>query len=242
MKILSLSLLILFGGYFFYNHNDKNFKSSNCEIRTVNANNYVKLDGEITIVKINKGKMRYKVTNKDHKDFDFYVNANYFDKNDIPLGEVKINGKNITKKRKNGGFFTTNGMTPKFYFNQRPENVLYSSQTHTPVIINGKLNSVIFNKAWARGRLPRLIVGENKNGDIMILFTVNKCRMSIHELSVVAKKEGVINGLMFDGGASIEVGIKDNQNKYHYQIVNDADRLINHVPTPKTFIVGEFIN
>lgn len=241
MKTLFITISILFGTYFYYNQTNTNFNSEKCEVKIVDASDYIKLKGEIGIVKIRKGKMSYSVTNKNHENFDFYINANYFDKKDIPLGEVRINRQKITKKRNGGGFFTSNGTTPRIYFNDRPNNVLYSSQTHTAVIINGKFNNQLFNKGWAKKRLPRSIIGTNINGDMIIVHTRKDCRVSIHELSVIAKKEGIVNGLMFDGGASIEVGIKSGKKTYSYQIVSDINRLVNHVPTPKVFIVGNFI-
>jgi hypothetical protein len=49
------------------------------------------------------------------------------------------------------------------------------------------------------------------------------------------------NAMMLDGGASIEVGIKDGIKTYEYQIIGDVQRKIGDVPTPTVFIVGDFI-
>lgn len=238
MKTLFISIFIIFSGYFLHENSSESENSSNVNIETIDVSNFTKTDGNVTYIKINKNVMSYKVTNKNHDNYDFYVNSNYFDVNDNPIGEVRIDGKNISKKNNGGGFFTTNGDTPKFYFDSRPKNVKYSSQTHTPVIINGKLNKKIFNHSWAKSRLPRLIVGENIKGDIIILHTNDNCKLSIYELTFIADKIGVINGMMFDGGASIEVGVKTKDINYHYQIVSDISRKIFKVPTPKIFIVG----
>ena len=45
---------------------------------------------------------------------------------------------------------------------------------------------------------------------------------------------------MFDGGASIEVGVRYKNVNYKYQIVSDLERVLGDVPTPSVFIVGEF--
>jgi hypothetical protein len=45
---------------------------------------------------------------------------------------------------------------------------------------------------------------------------------------------------MFDGGASIEVGVSYKNVEYKYQIVSDIQRKIGNVPTPSVFIVGTF--
>lgn len=240
MKILLISILLListiFGNIFF----TRNASSDDFEIKTIDVSKFVTTSGNVTILTIKKGTMSYKVTNREHRNFDFYINANYFDIRDIPVGEVKINNKNITRKNKGGGFFTTDGKNPKFYFGNRPKDVKYSSQTHTPVINKGLINKELINRKWTKSRLPRLILGETKSGDIIVLHTRDNCKLSIYELTFIAQKFGVYNGLMFDGGSSIEVGLKSNYVNYHYQIVSDISRKIFNVPTPKVFIVGSF--
>ena len=174
------------------------------------------------------------------RNYDFYINANYFTIDNIPVGEVKINGKVVKHKNKNGGFFTSNGKSPSFYFKKRPNQVLYSSQTHTPIIRNGVPNYKIFNQKWARYKLPRLIIGENKNKDIIVLHTIDNTRCSVKDFYNIAKSQGLVNALMFDGGASIEVGVSYKNVNYNYQIVSDLKRKIGNVPTPSVFIVGDF--
>lgn len=199
-----------------------------------------KINGYVNIIKLKKNSVSYKVTNKNHKDYDFYMNANYFTINNTPVGEVKINGKVVQHKNKNGGYFTSNGKTPSFYFKKRPNRVVYSCQTHTPIIINGKPNYKIFNKKWARYKLPRLIIGENKNNDIIVLHTIGNTRCSVNDFYIIAKRQGLVNALMFDGGASIEVGVNYKNVHYQYQIVSDIERKLAKIPTPSVFIVGNF--
>jgi exopolysaccharide biosynthesis protein len=199
-----------------------------------------KINGYVNMIKLTKNSLSYKVTNKGHRNYDFYINANYFTINNTPVGEVKIDGKTIQHKNKNGGFFTSNGKSPSFYFKKRPNRVLYSSQTHTPIIRNGVPNYRIFNQKWARYKLPRLIIGENKNKDIIVLHTIDNSRCSVNDFYKIAKSQGLINALMFDGGASIEVGVNYKNVDYKYQIVSDINRKLGNVPTPSVFIVGDF--
>ena len=213
-------------------------KTTNSEVSVINANKYINRICEIGVIKINKNKMNYSVTNRNHKNFNFYVNANYFGKK--PVGEVKINNKVVNKKNKNGGFFTTDGKTPKFYFNNRPNNVKFSSQTHTVGIINGKVNNRIFNQGWAKVKVHRLMVGEDINGNIIVIHSRNLGFLTVSEICKIGKKLGVYNGLIFDGGASVEVGLKDGNTNYSYQCVNDIARKLFDVPTPSVFIVGNF--
>jgi hypothetical protein len=222
--------------YSFY----KTQENEKVQITRINLSNELGIDGYVNMIKLSKNCLSYTVTDNGHRNYDFYMNANYFTIDDIPVGEVIINGKNVQHKNKNGGFFTSNGKTPSFYFNKRPNNVLYSSETHTPIIIDGKPNNKIFNKKWAKSKFPRLIIGENKNKDIIILHTIDDTRCSVEDFYKISQKQGLVNALMFDGGASIEVGVRYKDVKYNYQIVSDIERILGKVPTPSVFIVGNF--
>jgi exopolysaccharide biosynthesis protein len=233
--VILFSVLLLSGFTIIYSKYFVDYKSDNISVNTISINGKT---GMIGVIKINKNHMSYKVVNNNHKSHDFYVNANYFNKK--PIGEVKINGATINPKNKNGGFFTTDGKNPNIYFNERPNNVKYSSQTHTIAIKNGIVNSRIFNQHWAKLSLPRLIIGEDENKNIIIIHSHLNGYLTVKQACELAKNMGVYNGLMFDGGASIEVGIKDGNFKYNYQEVDDLSRKINNVPTPSVFIVGDF--
>lgn len=231
-------LIIGTHGFNFQNHHLPN--DDIVKIERIDLSELLQTSGSVNVIRISSGQMSYKVTNKNHRDYDLYINANYFTIDDIPIGEVKINGQNITRKNSGGAFFTSNGKTPKFYFNNRPNSVSYSSQTHTPIIINGTPNTKIFNRTWAKHKLPRLVIGENVKGDIFVIHTTGRTGCTVSEFYKISKSQGLTNALMFDGGASIEVGLKYKNTKYHYQIVSDIERKIGNVPTPSVFIVGNF--
>jgi hypothetical protein len=243
--ILILSILFLCVSFVSYN-SFKNVFSNDSQINEkvkitkIDLSDKFKINGYVNMIKLTKNSLSYKVTNRNHRNYNFYINANYFTIDNIPVGEVKIDGKTIQHKNKNGGFFTSNGKSPSFYFKKRPSKVLYSSQTHTPIIMNGYPNYKIFNKKWAKYKLPRLIIGENKNKDIIVLHTIDNTRCSVKEFYNIAKSQGLVNALMFDGGASIEVGVSYKNVNYNYQIVSDLNRKIGDVPTPSVFIVGNF--
>lgn len=211
-------------------------KSESITINHINSSPFNGKQGTITIIRIRKNYFNYKVVNKSHTDFNFYVNSNYFSTK--PVGEVIINGKKISQTRRGGGFFTSNGKTPKFYFGSHPK-VKYSSQTHTVALIEGNLNYRIFKYKWAKYRLPRLLIGEDKLGNLILIHSNINGGCSIESISRIAKTNGVYNGLIFDGGASIEIGIKSDGINYHYQQVPDVIRKINGTPTPWVFIVGQ---
>jgi len=247
MKKLISIIVILFICIFFVSYStlktDSIYNSQvneKVKITKIDLSDKLKINGYVNMIKLTKNSLSYKVTNNGHRNYNFYINANYFTIDNTPVGEVKIDGKTVQHKNKNGGYFTSNGKSPSFYFKKRPNGVLYSSQTHTPIIINGKPNYKIFNKKWAKYKLPRLIIGENKNKDIIVLHTIEDTRCSVNDFYQIAKSQGLVNALMFDGGASIEVGVNYKNVKYKYQIVSDTQRKLGNVPTPSVFIVGNF--
>lgn len=247
MKKLILIVVILFICIFFVSYNtlktdsiDDSQVNEKVKITKIDLSDKLKINGYVNMIKLTKNSLSYKVTNNGHRNYNFYMNANYFTIDNTPVGEVKINGKTVQRKNKNGGYFTSDGKSPSFYFKKRPNGVLYSSQTHTPIIINGKPNYTIFNKKWAKYKLPRLIIGENKNKDIIVLHTIDDTRCSVNDFYRIAKNQGLVNALMFDGGASIEVGVNYKNIEYKYQIVSDVERKLGNVPTPSVFIVGNF--
>lgn len=247
MKKLSLIVIIPFLCFLFVTcYDTSNFsfyqtkKNEKVEVTKINLSEDLGIDGYVNKIKLNKNSVSYSVTNNGHRNYDFYINANYFTIDNTPVGEVIIDGKKLQQNNKNGGFFTSDGITPSFYFGKRPNNVLYSSETHTPIIINGNPNRKIFNKKWAKSKFPRLVIGENRNKDIIVLHTIGDTRCSVEEFYIISQKQGLVNALMFDGGASIEVGVTYKNVKYNYQIVSDIERILGKVPTPSVFIVGNF--
>jgi hypothetical protein len=239
VTILFLTLLSF--GLFYEYMWGRDFSNQRVEIKKIKIGNYGLARSHVNFIKIKKNTANFQVVNKNHESHDIWINANYFTKNGTPIGEVRIDGKNITKKRPGGAYFTSNGHNPRLYFGRRPNKVLFSSQTHTPIIINGKPCYRIFNQRWARKKLPRLIVGKDSDGNLCIVHTIGLTACTVREFYEIARDLRMKNAMMFDGGASIEVGIKDGTKTYEYQIIGDVQRKIGDVPTPTVFIVGDFI-
>lgn len=241
MKYIILSIITTFG-IFIKNQFILNEKNNAVEIKTYIIGETIKTKGLVTLIKINKNKLSYKVVNNNHRDYGFYINANYFTKENNPIGDVVIDGKQVSKKINGGGFFTTKNGNPKFYFNNRPNNIDCSSQTHTVLIRNGKSNNRISNQTWAKRILPRLVLGEDSFGNIIVIHSNFNGGMTVANCIKICKENNLHNALMFDGGASVEIGVKCGDINYNFQQVSDLIRKTNNVPTPSVFIVGNFKN
>ncbi len=234
MKLIMLSIvsIISFLTCNFFSFSDQ--KNQN-----VSINQIVTDKGKVNVIKIRKNSCNYKIAKGNPTKNEFYMNSNYFAKDGSSIGEVILSGRKISDRRPSGGFFTTDGSNPKFYFGNRPNNVEFSSQTHTPLIINGHPKNNIMKQSWAKKGAARILIGENSSGDIIVTHTY-KTDMTVSEFYQSIKKLGIVNGLMFDGGSSVEIGLKNGDINYHYQEVNDIFKIIGNIPSPKIFIVGNF--
>jgi hypothetical protein len=220
MKTIIVSLIILLGGYTTYNEtallipptkNKTNFSGSTlkhtsdkCDVYNIPISNVKKLNGSVYVIVIKKNQMNFKVTDTNEISNDFYINSNFF-KNG-PIGEVKIDGEIKNRKKRNGGFFTSNGKSPKIFFNSRPNSVKYSSQTHLIGINNGVINNRICKQKWARLKTYRILIGKDKNNNTIVIHSDNGGFLSIKNVCEIGIKYGVINGLLFDGGSSVDIG------------------------------------
>jgi exopolysaccharide biosynthesis protein len=208
-------------------------KSNKCIIRKKIQNN-----GEIFIIKIFKNKMNYKVNTNNGGIVDFYLNSNFFEPTS-PIGEVIVNGKVVNNKVKRGGYFTSNGGEPTISLYNRP-NSLYSTQTKYITIKNGTLNKSMFVSRLSKLKTYRTLLGEDKNGNLILIHSGINGLLSVEDITRIGKSEGMITSLMFDGGSSIEVLLKDGTFKHKYHSVSDIDKKRFKIHKPFVYITGAF--
>lgn len=213
--------------------------SSNCKVESVKSINSVN-DGKIYIITLFRGKMDFSVTNKSYSNNHFYINSNFFGHKGEPLGEVKINGKTFRNRLKGGGFFHTNGQNGSVSVYSRP-NSKFISQTGYVSIRNGSVNNSYNKTRWGKLTTDRILIGENKSGDIIVIHTGYFGSTTIKNMNLIAKKFGIINGIHLDGGSSVQVKLKDGFYKHEYKALSDFSRSFTNIPEPPIHIVGNFI-
>ena len=211
--------------------------STNCEVSSFNVNNSNYADGKIYCVKIFKNKMNFEVT-KNPSDFDFSINSNFFASR--PLGEVIIGKKLINKRAKGGGFFSSKDGNFDVTTGNRPSNVEYSSQTHLVGIRNGELNSNVLNAGWSKAQYYRILIGKDSYGNLIILHSNRFALVSIKDICKVGKSVGMTTGLIFDGGASVDVSITDGLYSHSFQALPTIARKFKKNVTPLIYIAGNF--
>lgn len=254
MKTIFFSLLVLLGSYVTYNETallnppSKNItnisqstlehSSEKCDVYKVPVSNSKRLNGSVYVIVLKKNKMNFKVTNTDETTNDFYMNSNFFANG--PIGEVKIDGEIKNSKKRAGGFFTSNGHSPKIYFNSRPNSVKYSSQTHLIGIKNGVVNNRICKQRWAKLKTYRILIGKDKNNNIIVIHSGDGGFQTIKDVCELGVKYGVVNGLLFDGGSSVDVGLKDGFYYHTFQSVSTISKKFVGIHKPYTYIIGNF--
>jgi hypothetical protein len=211
--------------------------SNNCEVFSFDVNNSNYVDGKIYCIKIYKNRMNFEVT-KNPSDFDFSINSNFFASR--PLGEVIIGKKLINKRAKGGGFFSSKDGNFDVTTGNRPSNVEYSSQTHLVGIRNGELNSNVLNAGWSKAQYYRILVGKDSYGNLIILHSNRFALVSIKDICKVGKSVGMTTGLIFDGGASVDVSITDGLYSHSFQALPTIARKFKKNVTPLIYIAGNF--
>jgi len=219
------------------NKTNLNYSSSNCEVKSWVVKNSDYTNGKIFVVRIKKNKMSFVVTKKP-SDYDFYINANFFA--DRPIGEVMIDKKVINKRKSGGGYFVSSQDNFDFTINSRPRNVSYSSQTHLVGIKNGKLNSGIMYQRWSKASAYRILLGKDKQGNFVALHSDRYAQVSIQQICEIGIKEGLVTGLVFDGGTSVDVEINDGLFSHGFSVVPSFARSFNKDLQPPVYIAGNF--
>jgi len=154
---------------------------------------------------------------------NFAINTNFYGEN--PIGEIIIKKKRFGDTNKNAsGFFKVIDGKPivgaKSLFNVNLGAVSYSCQSFPSVIKNGIMFPYIksekpYKKDW-KLKTYRNLMGTLKNGNFICVLSHSGGLLSVKEIATIAKKYGVSNAALFDGGAALqyEYNSKDFQLKF----------------------------
>ncbi|HEV7346925.1 phosphodiester glycosidase family protein [Telluribacter sp.] len=214
------------------------YESERCKIEKIEIRNKYLLDGSVGIITIKKGAMDFEVTRKVPPGADFYVNTNFFT-NQGPIGEVIIDGERISKKVTRGGFF----YVKKGLVNvrkTRPEGVKYACQSIMMGIKGGAINTAIIKSKRSREKIWRGMLGVNKKGDLVVIHSMNMGMISMKQLCDIGVKAGIVNGIVLEGGSSLELRIHDRGYMYEYQPVPTLVKAIAGIHKPFVFVAGSY--
>jgi hypothetical protein len=137
----------------------------------------------------------------------FYMNSNFF--NITPIGWIVIDGKTLSKKVRSGGTFYVKNGTPNISIAQTPKNIEYGSQSILWGIKNSIPNKRLLKVNHGKILTYRNILGKNKDGDIVIVVSKFGGITSIKDVVEEGIRQGIVNGILFDGGTSVEYSFND---------------------------------
>jgi hypothetical protein len=200
----------------------------------------VKSGHHFNVMVVNKEAMKFGVSTRKPKNCDFYINSNFFTKGNDPIGSVVINGKKISNKVKGGGYFYVKNGKPFVKAKSCPGKVEHSSQSILWAIDNGVKNKRLFKTASGNDEVYRTIIGENSKGDIMIISSTRIGLVSIKEIVDFAEEQGMVEGILLDGGSSVDYKMNDGKNEITLKSVPSGFKSLLDISEPTTYIYGNF--
>ena len=144
---------------------------------------------------------------------NFAINTNFYGKTNKIEGELIIDGERYGNKSNGSGFFKVIDGKPivgaKSLFANLRGKIEYSCQAFPSVMKNGYIWDYItsdiktYSRLWEK-KTYRNLIGTKPNGNLVFIVSNNGALLSVKEISLIAKKLGVNNASLFDGGAALQ--------------------------------------
>lgn len=145
--------------------------------------------------------------------FQFAINANYFDENQRPLGQVIHEGEEYNRHFPNwsGYFFVKEG---KPYFG--PRSLLDETAGSPTELLQGYPSLIkdhqVFDYVHLKAnpyfdgntKTYRSLAGMRQDGTIVWIISGKGGIIDIRELAIIAQKLGLMHATIFDGGSSLQ--------------------------------------
>jgi hypothetical protein len=210
-----------------------------CENQTIEEkNSRLKHFEKFVVISFPKDSMECKVENYPPAEADFYVNSNFFDSQ--PIGLVVINGKRIQKRRSGGGYFYVKNGRPFVRAKTCPKITEFASQSILWGIDDGNKNIELCAKKHARIPEYRTLLGEFRNGDIVAIASNRFGLVSIEEIIDFALEIGVVEGVLFDGGSSVEYKFSYAGKSFDLKVLSGWMKKMKNIQEPPVFITGTY--
>jgi len=223
--LYTITIFMFFGG----TPKNENFNQSTNLYSTLLYNVYT----------INKGEMSFGVSETRPDNSDFYINSNFFT-TEASIGLVIIDRKRKSRRVKGGGFFYVRNGKPYVRAKKCPYMTEYSSQTILWGIDNGKVNEDLISKNHAKQKRYRTLMGQNSDGDIIIVSSNRIGFVTIKELLDFSKRYDIVDGILLDGGTSVDYKFSGNNGEVKFSSVPDVIKKEVGIKTPTTYIYGNF--
>lgn len=200
----------------------------------------IQTNDDFNVLVLKKDEMDFGVSNTKPTDADFYVNSNFFTKSNEAIGLVVINRLRESKRKSGGGYFYVVNGKPHVSSGFCPSMTDYASQSILWGINNGIKNESLFNTKHGNESVYRTIIGENNEGDIMVISSNRLGLVTIKEIVEFAENKGMVEGILLDGGSSVDYKFSDDSDEIVFQSVPDIVKSAMNINQPTTYIYGNF--
>ncbi len=189
---------------------------------------------DLQVFVIEKDQMTFGVSSSLPENSDFFVNSNFFDAAG-PIGLVVENGKRINPRVPGGGFFYVDS-SGAHVDSSSPTRTTFNSQTLLSIIEKGEINTGLTRSGHGKSRTYRTLIGETRSGDIVFIASSRMGLVTISEIAEVAIRNNVYNGILLDGGSSVDYRFGDTR----FKSMPGPVKNILEIQEPKTYIYGNF--
>jgi hypothetical protein len=234
----SILLITSVFGYFFITKNETNVSTNN-QLTIKNHNNITMTqESDYNIIVMNKKDMKFGVSNGKPDTADFYINSNFF-KNEGPIGLVVVDGIRSSDRKPSGGYFYVKNGVPYVRSRFCPKKTEFASQTILWAIDNGVVNEGLLETSHAKLKKHRTIMGENAQGQIMIISSSSFFSLvTIEEIINFAKENGMVEGILLDGGSSVDYKCTNGDDTVSFSSVPEDLKPALGITKPFTYIYG----
>jgi hypothetical protein len=195
-------------------------------------------EGDYNVIVMNKEAMKFGVSEGKPENADFYINSNFF-KNEGPIGLVVVEGIRKNNRVKEGGYFYVKKGIPYVKAKSCPKMTEYASQTILWAIDNGRVNEGLLKKSHAKLERYRTIMGENDQGQIMIISSSSYLSLvTIEEIINFAIEKGMVEAILLDGGTSVDYKCTNGVESVGFSSVPENLKPTFGITKPFTYIYG----
>ncbi len=225
-------------GYLVITKNETNVSTNNQ--LTIKKHNNITMthENDYNVIIMDKKDMKFGVSNGKPDSADFYINSNFF-KNEGPIGLVVVNGIRSSDREVSGGYFYVKNGIPYVRSRFCPKKTEFASQTILWAIDDGIVNEGLLKTSHAKLKRHRTIMGENEKGQIMIISSSSLMSLvTIEEIINFAKENGMVEGILLDGGSSVDYKCTNGDDTVNFSSVPEDLKPALGIKKPFTYIYG----
>jgi len=195
-------------------------------------------ESDYNVIVMDKTDMKFGVSEGKPENADFYINSNFF-KNEGPIGLVVVDGIRKNDRTERGGYFYVKNGVPYVRARSCPKMTEFASQTILWAIDNGQVNEGLLKTSHSKLERYRTIMGENAQGQIMIISSNGFLSLvTIEEIINFAKEKGMVEGILLDGGTSVDYKCTNGEDSVDFSSVPDKLKPTLGITKPFTYIYG----